>query len=203
MKKKHLSASSRRQQIIIAADTVLQEVGVAHFTMDQVMDYLGVAKGTLYKYFNTKYELLSEVGVKALKLLLEYFKLSDADHSRGLLNTTAIIMSCYTYQQSNPQYFELIVYMERPEFETDAAGYKNVSSQLTEFMVSHIKREQKLGTIKAQLEPINVNYFIWGTCMGMMNFLESKKNFIENVDKLDRKKLFESYVETLVAGLAA
>jgi AcrR family transcriptional regulator len=47
---------------------VLQEVGVNNFTIDQVVDYLGIAKGTVYKYFKSKDDVLAEVSVKALNL---------------------------------------------------------------------------------------------------------------------------------------
>lgn len=200
---KHLSPESRKKQILVAANMVLQEVGVNNFTIDQVVDYLGIAKGTVYKYFRSKDDVLAEVSIKALKLLLNYFELSDQDKDGGLKNTKAIMMSCYKYYENEPKYFELIVYMERPEFKSDVVGYKTVSAALSEFMTNHIARQQKNGVMKIDMDAKYANYIVWGSCMGMMQFVESKQNFIENIEEIDRKKLIESYVDIMVAGMAA
>ena len=200
---KHFSAESRKKQILIAAHMVLQEVGVNHFTIDQIVDYLGIAKGTFYKYFNSKDDILAEVSVKALKSLLNYFELSDQDLEGGLKNTKAIMMSCYKFYENEPRFFELIVYMERPDFKSEVVSYKTVSESLSEFMTNHIARQQKNGFMKPDLDAKYVNYIVWGSCMGMMQFIESKRNFIENIEEIDRKKMIESFVEIMVAGLAA
>ena len=57
---KHLSKESREQQIVIAADTVLQQVGVNNFTIAQVVETLDIAKGTVYKYYKSNLPLMEK-----------------------------------------------------------------------------------------------------------------------------------------------
>ena len=52
----------RKQQIIAAADLVLLEVGIERFTVDQVIEKAGIAKGTVYNYYKNKDEMLAELG---------------------------------------------------------------------------------------------------------------------------------------------
>ena len=200
---KHLSKHRREQQIIAAADIVLREVGANNFTVDQVVEQLEVAKGTIYKYYKSKDDILAEVSVNALKLLLDYFKIAVENQKDGLEATKAVIMACYQYYLSHPQYFELIVYMERPDFRSDVKSYTQASADLSNFVIEHIKDCQAKGTMKADLNPLYTNYIIWGSCMGIMNFIESKRVFIEQFEKIDRKELVKAYAETLVAGMAA
>lgn len=200
---KHLSKINREKQIIIAADFVLREVGANNFTVDQVVDQLGVAKGTIYKYYKSKDDILAEVSVRALSLLLDYFKIAVENQKDGLEATKALIMSCYQYYLSHPQYFELIVYMERPDFKSSIKNYLKISEDLSNYLIEHIEKCQEKGLIKKELNATYCNYMIWGSCMGLMNFIESKRVFIEEFEKIDRKQLLQVYCETLVAGMAA
>jgi AcrR family transcriptional regulator len=198
---KHLNKLSREQQIIDAADQILKEVGAYNFTIDQVVARLDVAKGTIYKYYKSKDDILAEVSVKALSLLLAYFEKAVASKADLLDATKALMMSCYEYYIDNPQYFELIIYMERPEFSSNIKNYVLISHKLRNYFTGHIMNCQVTGLIKKDLSPIYFTYIIWGGCMGLMNFIEAKQVFIEEMEKIDRQQLLEVYIETLIAGM--
>lgn len=203
IQKKHLTPSTRRQQIINAADVVLQQVGVNDFTVDKVVEYLGIAKGTVYKYFQSKDDVLAEVSAKALNQLLNYFKMSERNSPEGLEKTKSIIMSCYHYSIDCSRYFELIVYLERPEFHSLAESHKKVSHNLQTFFADHIKQQQKKGFVRKDIDPVMANYMAWGSSMGIMQFLDSKKAFLENSENIKQKELMEAYVDVMVRGMAA
>ena len=200
---KHLSKVTREQQIITAADFVLREVGAKKFTIDKVIEYLGIAKGTVYKYFKSKDDLLAEVSVQALRMLLNYFKLSQSESVQGLNKTKAIFFACYAFSKDHPEYFELLYYMERPEFKTEAINYKKTSTAITDFVINHLEAQKKDGFIKKQVDSNYASHVMWSSCMGIMQFLESKKNFIENAENLTQKEMMDTYVQIMVAGMAA
>ena len=200
---KHLTAVQREQQIINAASNVLKNVGVKNFTIDKVIEYLDIAKGTVYKYFKSKDDLLAEISVEALRMLLNYFKLSQSEAVEGLNKTKAIFFACYSFSKDYPEYFELLYYMERPEFKTEAISYKKTSTAITDFITNHIEAQKKDGFIKKQVDSNYASHVMWGSCMGIMQFLESKKNFIENAENLTQKEMMDTYVQIMVAGMAA
>ncbi|MBP2831084.1 TetR/AcrR family transcriptional regulator [Aquimarina sp. U1-2] len=201
--RKHLSPLERREQIVMAADAVLQRVGVNDFTIDKVIESLGIAKGTVYKYFETKDDVLAEVSIKALNQLLNYFKLSERNSPEGIEKTRAVIMSCYYFGQDQSRYFELLVYMERPEFLTISDAYLEISNKLTNWYSSHIASQQEKGHIRKDIEPLVANYMTWGSCMGVMQFLDAKRIFIENNDEITQKQLMEAYVDVMIKGMGA
>jgi len=200
MSAKTTSKESREDAILRAADAVLLDVGVQNFTIDQVVDYLGVAKGTFYKYYQSKDDILTAVGIKALRLLLSYFKASSSDLSLGHAIFKSIIMSCYEYQKVNARYFELLVYMERPGFASDHPKFFEVSHAVSEYITGLIEALQKDGVIRADIDKMDMNLTIWGTCMGMMNFIDAKEDVLEEY-KVDRKKIIENYAELLASGM--
>ncbi len=198
---KHFSKPHREQQIIDAADYVLIQVGTHDFTIDRVVARLGVAKGTIYKYYKSKDDILAEVSVKALNILLDHFK-AAADKEKNLLKALqALIMACYDFYLTHPHYFELIIYMERPDFNSDVRNYSVVSIALRNYFTEHLKKCQLAGLIRTDLDVTHCTYMIWGSCMGLMNFIEAKKVFIEDIEKLERKGLLLLYAETIIAGL--
>ncbi|PRX54859.1 TetR/AcrR family transcriptional regulator [Flagellimonas meridianipacifica] len=193
--------TSKQKQIINAADSVLLEVGVIDFTVDKVVEHLGIAKGTVYKYFESKDDLLAEVSTKALNQLLNYFKLSERNTPKGIEQTRNILMSVYHYEQDYPRYFELLVHMERPDFSTTAESYLSISHLLQTFFTEHIQRQIDEGFIKPTVNPLISNYFCWGSCMGVMQFLDAKKAFLKDSEKIEQRELFESYVNVLIDGM--
>ncbi len=199
--KKHLKPSSRREQIINAADVVLQDVGVNDFTIDKVIEYLGIAKGTVYKYFASKDDVLAEVATKALHQLLNYFKLSERNSPLGSDKTKAIMMSSYHYSIDYAKYFELIVYLERPDFKTSAESHRKTSAQISEFFIEHIESQKTKGYFKKDLDSVMINYLVWGTSMGVMQFLESKKTFLEHQENISQEALMASFVDVFVNGM--
>ncbi|WP_299532541.1 TetR/AcrR family transcriptional regulator [Ulvibacterium sp.] len=199
--KKHLKPASRREQIINAADLVLLDVGVKDFTIDKVVEYLGIAKGTVYKYFQSKDDVLAEVSTKALNQLLNYFKMSERNSPDGPEKTKAVIMSCYHYSKDYPKYFELIVYLERPEFKTSAESHRKASTKIQEFFIGHIELQKEQGYFKKNINPMMMNYLCWGSSMGVMQFLDSKRAFLEQEQNISQEELMTSFVEVFVNGM--
>ncbi|MCL6217554.1 TetR/AcrR family transcriptional regulator [Zunongwangia pacifica] len=198
---KKLRSTSRHTQIVNGADIILKENGVQRFTIDKVVDYLGIAKGTFYKYFESKDDILAEVSIKALSLMLNYFKLSQREDQVGIENTKAFILSSYAFSQDYPAYFELIVYMERPEFKSEVDGYKKISDKVTGFVIDHLKNQQEKGIIRKDIDPLYGTFVLWGSCMGVMQFMEAKKVFIEDVQHLSQNEMMKTYVDMIINGV--
>lgn len=201
LKNKHLPKPDREQQIINAADYVLTSVGARDFTIDKVVAHLGVAKGTIYKYYKSKDDVLAEVSVKALNILLDYFKAAVEEESDMLEALKALILALYKFYLKYPKHFELFIYMERPDFNSNVQSYVNISLQLKNHFTSYLIKCQSAGLIKKDLDPSYCTYMIWGSSMGLLNFIEAKKVFIEEIVKLRREDLLIMYSEIIVSGL--
>ncbi|MBL3658787.1 TetR/AcrR family transcriptional regulator [Fulvivirga sediminis] len=199
--KNQSKATLRNQQIVSAADLILRENGVKNFTIDKVVDYLGIAKGTFYKYFVSKDDILAEVSVKALSLLLNYFKLSQRPGEISIENTKAFILASYAFSQDHPEYFDLIIYLERPEFRSEVDGYKKISDKINQFVIDHLDSQKKNGVIRKDIDSVYGTYVIWGSCMGVMQFIEAKKVFLENSNELDQNKMMQLYVDMMTKGM--
>jgi AcrR family transcriptional regulator len=60
-KRTRLSPQARRMQLLDCAAEIIQELGLSNFTMDALASHAGVSNPLIYKYFDTRLELLQEL----------------------------------------------------------------------------------------------------------------------------------------------
>jgi AcrR family transcriptional regulator len=192
---KHQSAEMRRQQIVSAADLVLIEVGVDDFTIDQVADRANIAKGTVYKYFKSKDEILAAVSVKGLSLLLESFERQAAQHTHGVEKMKAICLASYHYYQTYPTYYELLSYIERPEFKIDVKEYVRISHAIQGFCQRVLEEGQHRGEINPSINPYLATRVMWASNFGVIQFAKTKKKLIENTPDISIDAMINTYIE--------
>ncbi|MEM6261130.1 MAG: TetR/AcrR family transcriptional regulator [Bacteroidota bacterium] len=199
--RKRKTPQERKKQILAAAELVLLEVGIENFTVDQVIEKAGIAKGTVYNHYKNKDEMLGAIGVLALGILHDRFFVEASQHENSLDKIRAICLAAYTYNQDYPQYFDLITYMERPEFEMSEQKYLQISQRLQNLMFSVVEHGKSRKEIRTSFDPMMVNYIVWSSCMGVVQFVETKKKFLSNVHEIDTQQLVDTYIEMLLHGL--
>lgn len=198
---KHQSEATRRQQILSAADLVLIEDGIDGFTIDAVLKKASLGKGTVYRYFNNKSDLLFELSLKGMQILLEKFKTESSAHNNNLDKIKAIFLAGFKFYREYPHYFNLISYTESLAFGENIQDYVKISHAIQEFFEDIINEGQKSGEIRKNLNPSAIDYIIWACCVGLIQFVETKKQLIKDKDILDSELLITTFSDILIAGL--
>ncbi|MEM9676401.1 MAG: TetR/AcrR family transcriptional regulator [Bacteroidota bacterium] len=198
---KHQSAEMRRQQILSAADLVLIDVGIEDFTIDQVAVKANIAKGTVYKYFKSKDEILAELSTKAISLLLQTFQQATAQHSHSVEKLKAICWAAYRYYQTHDTYHELLAYIERPEFDINVQGYIKISQSIQDFCESIVIEGQKKGEINPTLNPQLLVRVIWATNIGVIQFVQTKQKLIQNIHETPMDEVINISVQMMASGI--
>lgn len=199
--RKRESPEQRKSQIIAAADHVLLNVGIDRFTIDQVIEKAGIAKGTVYRYYKNKDEMLAELVAKALQLLHETFVEATNKTPSYIDKIKAICHSHYDYTKTYPAYSDLISYMERPEFDIHVQGYINISYAITDFVVTIVREGQQAGEIKKDLDPHLVTYIAWATNVGVVQFVESKKHMLKNHHEISTEQMVDAFADMITLGI--
>lgn len=198
---KHQSEGTRRQQILLASDLILLESGLEGFTVDQIADKAGIAKGTIYKYYKNKDQILAALSIKAVSLLQDKFKQRAALHRSSLDKIKAICLENFHFNREYPHYYNLISFIERPEFELETEDYQKISSSIFDFVVEILKDGQARGEIKAELKPEVVDYILWACCLGVVQFIETKQQLIKKIHAIDSEEFMQTFSEMMVAGI--
>ncbi len=200
---KHVTPGTRKNQILAAADLVLIEVGIERLTIDLIVEKAGIAKGTVYNYYKSKDEVLTDLSVKALTLLYEAFKKDAGQHPNSVDKLSAICMSNYRYYLNYPEYYKLVSFIERPEFGINANAYRKLSLSFQNFVQGIIKTGQKKGEISTSLNPVDIANVIWASCIGVVQFVDSKKDLLKNPNELDAEEFIRTFSTMVTRGIIA
>ncbi len=138
-------ALQAREQLIIAkAITLIEQIGIENLTMDKVVANVPFSKGTVYKHFIGKEDLLVAISNQAMKIMSELFgramKFNGCARDRMML----INFSYLLYAIINPVLFQTEVCSKAP----------NVAGKSSEQRIhEQEKLEQKLlGIIYSVIE---------------------------------------------------
>lgn len=198
---KHQSPDIRKQQILEASERVLIGCGMEKFTLDQVAEEANIAKGTIYKYYKGKDQILSELSVSALSKMQKAFEHAASKEDTAISKLQAICMASYQFNITNKNHSELIQYMERPEFNINMEDYLRVSYSLQSFTDNIIREGIKTGEIKSEYDPQMTTYIVWASCIGVVQFAETKKNMMKEGFEVDPEEFVRVFARMITTGL--
>ncbi|REG78373.1 TetR/AcrR family transcriptional regulator [Algoriphagus antarcticus] len=199
---KHHSPEIRKQQILLASEIVLLKEGIESFTIDQVVFHAQIAKGTVYKYYKNKDHLFAELAVKSVEMLYQYFRTAVADIESPIQKLQSVIKSCYRFYHDYPQYYGLLNYFERKEVDAVQRGrYQKISFELQSFIEKIIDEGKAMGEISGKVPTQSIDYIIWSGTIGMIQFIESKKELIPDLKVINQEKLIHDFALIITSGL--
>jgi AcrR family transcriptional regulator len=198
---KHQSPEIRKKQILLAAEIVLLKDGLQNFTIDQVIVHAQIAKGTVYKYYKTKDQLLAELAIKSVNMMFDGFKKAVLDQESSISKIRSVCMACYQFYVNHPQYYSLLNYFEQYGNDQEREEYLKVSMALQNFIEQIIDEGKKSGEIKPDLETRFIDYIIWASCVGVIQFIESKKRLVPDLKQINQEKLIETFSYIITSGL--
>lgn len=194
---------SKKTEVLEGSDAVFQIVGLKNFTMENIASYMGIAKGTLYNYFDSKDALLAELCSKVLYHLLARWKSNTYENVNELENLKRMILVCYKFYEEYPEPMNLIITMERLEYDSLNENYNKTNLELLNFVTHRLRIGQKNGMIRKDIDPEIANLVLRASCVGIINFLMAKRDRTNNELKLDKVELIETYANIFLSGIAA
>jgi len=81
---REMQRDQKKDALVRAATMLFNRFGSEGASLNDIVDQLGVTKGTFYHYFSDKDELLFECQERSLGLVAEYMALADQEGSNGL-----------------------------------------------------------------------------------------------------------------------
>lgn len=138
-----------RERIIDKAYELIMRYGLRGFTMDDVASELGISKKTIYKYFDSKNQLISELVERVVELEKLTFSEEIAKHSTWLEKFEAML-TMYTPDDIP---FRLVdeLYRFYPEEKKKIEG---LAEYRQEIFLPLIEEGQIIGRIRSDFNPI-------------------------------------------------
>ena len=196
--KKEVVAAFRTSEILAAARRLMDRKGLDALTMDEIAQAAGVAKGTLYLYFQSKDELiqalLSQVG-ETMLLDLEAAAGSDAP-PREKLRQVVVLLLNYVDRESAlfPVYLRELVRSKSGRGTT-----LTTLQELEERIITVITRIFAEGIAKNQFIPANPRLLTFllkglGRAVGYYQMTRDEKDIIQDTLPVVLDLLFSGIV---------
>ena len=171
--RKQREREQRRNGLIDAAEKLFFEKGYDNVTMDEIADGAEVNKALLYYYFKNKEALFFAVDLRGVRILHEmYVKCSNLDID-GYTKVKAMIKSLFEFSKDYPDYFRIYRYARSERFQMsdneDANELVDLTTGIWRIMVEAILQGMKDGTIRKDVDPVEMSIYINVMSMSALN----------------------------------
>ncbi len=206
-KHKQKKVADREMKLINIAHELVDEIGFANLTMDQLVKQSGYSKGTIYKHFSSKEDLITALGIRALTLVIELSNkaLKFPGHSREV--ALASHFAYQLYSQLEPTLFMCVLSAKTPtvmeksspeRLNTLREKEQEITSLCDQLFQAGIEDGSLYADKKTGVEGLTfANWAMsFGTNVLLMNAKES-----ECIDRLNQKDLLLNNINLLFDGM--
>ena len=193
-----MNKDEKYSRIVAAAEKVFFHNGYEQSSMDQVAQEAGVAKGTIYLYFQSKQELYYAIGVRALGTLLKSFQALFASCQSGLQKVVAFGKAFAQYRKTYPDYYKFIVnyqgerYDEMNEHGEIHRTYQE-SRELFQVLVNAVTEGQRDGSIGVETAPALLAAILWCQTCGVVQLVALREQFFKLFAPYDADEMLQAY----------
>jgi AcrR family transcriptional regulator len=190
-------ADERRAHIIQAALVCFTRKGYNNTTMDDIVAESGLSKGSLYWYFKSKDDLFAEallsvfadVGQEAMAALEQCLTASD--------KLRAMAQATVDFAKKVEGFFSLFLefWASSPHREEAGKLWVGLLFQYKDIVVEIIEEGVRSGEFK----PVDAEQLVWA----MMAAYDGLAAYIALIPDMDLEQVSQTFVETLLSGLAA
>ena len=215
----HSKREIKENAIIEVAEKVFSSVGYSNAKMESIAKEVGVSKGTVYFYFNSKENLYMAVTYKAFQTLLNmYYQCVEDNKSKNGYETVMAIMKAYLEFASKYYYsFELLMnYMSliraNSLMQSDRISeamrqslyfrkIQDIHNLPLNIVVKELKRGQEDGSVLNKRNPIMLYLTAWAVVIGYTSLnITSAKSGRTTIFKVVTKD-WQEYILQLIHNI--
>jgi AcrR family transcriptional regulator len=192
-----------RRRVLDAARDVFFEVGFADANLDEVAERAGVAKGTLYRYFESKADLYVAVLARNADLFVERMRATIDPTLSAEDQIRATGLFYFRHYDAHRDYFRIFWALENQRLlgDVDEKAVQHVITvwrQCLEILAGEIERGVKEGVF-APCDPWEVANLLWIVGNGVIQSdLDPERARLRD---RDLEQVFRDAVELLLRGL--
>ncbi|MDG2333645.1 MAG: TetR/AcrR family transcriptional regulator [Myxococcota bacterium] len=194
-----------RRQILDAAKVVFFRDGFMAANLDEVAENAGVAKGTLYRYFESKADLYVAVLADNGDGFTQRLEEAVAGGERGLEKLERLSQFYYDYWIRHPEYFQIFWAIDNqsvigelpPEV---VAEVSKLWEQNLSILSKVVKRAMEEGDL-VDCDPWEVAQILWTTANALIQADSIQPR--RELRRLPLEQVFQHAIRYLLRGLAA
>jgi len=195
----------RKNQILDAAITLIQEQGFEQTTMDEIASQAELSKGTLYLYYNDKATLYQAIKKKALDFLHQQFLKSFQQDMPGAVLVKDMMLTFLNLIQENVTFTKAMLLYEHinedePKEHSIIKDCTHLENEILMLIIRAIQIGIQDGSIRNKQSPKIQALQIGIQMRGMLQFCiinaNTKGAQIMNEHDISLTELMEQYLHT-------
>jgi AcrR family transcriptional regulator len=197
----------RRDEILDAAASIAEQIGVAEFTMDQVARKARLSRALIYVYFKDKEDLLFGLADRANKELYERFAAIVGKKQTGLKMVQAMGRSYVDYAAEAPVYFEAMACFAAHEVgnaepDDNEARCLEACDQVLGELIKALHIGIQDGSLRRDMGPPEVVALtLWGLMYGIIQLISTKEAILTHIG-VSNKQMVDNALLLATRGLA-
>lgn len=190
-------------RILDCAEAIMVKNGLEALNMDALAADAGIAKGTLYLYFDSKEEVIAQLTIRARNALLEQFSSAVAKCDAPLDQIRAILWANFAFRKINKLYHDLVAFHEVNKNLNENEELQSSGLAFQNFIVSVIQNAQERGQVKTSISAAEFSFMMWGTSHGILQLIDTKQPLLQAHLPDSTEIFFKNFVELIIAGIEA
>ncbi|WP_271783811.1 TetR/AcrR family transcriptional regulator [Aquimarina algiphila] len=187
--------------ILDAAEELILEGGLNSLSINKVASKANIAKGTVYLYFEDKEQIIGTIAIRARKLLLEYFKKYTSDKDDPIEKIKGVFWADFHFSQEQKRYHQLITFYEQNTGLNESGELANMGKNISLYIKSIIDEAIEKKAIRQDLDSASLTFMMWGTSVGIMQLLQTRKEQLNFALNKTPKEFFQFFVSTMMDSL--
>ena len=192
---------NRKQQILNAAEAIMEENGLHGLSIDLIAQYTQLAKGTIYLYFKSKEEILSIITIKARELLLNKFQKIEIQDLSPIEKLKLIIIENYQYFKNHSLYYDLLSLYEANHNVVETEAMYKSSDEISEIVANIVIQGQKENLIDPNYNPYELTMNLWAMTVGVLQLLKVRGALISEKFDISEQNLLDNYMYIFFKGI--
>ena len=191
----------KAQHILDCAEAIMVREGLDALNMDALAADAGMAKGTLYLYFNSKEDVIGQLTLRARKTLMDAFSSEIAKYEDPLDQIKAIMWANFKYHKTNKLHHDLNAFHDINKHLDETEEMKQMDTSFQQFIVSVIEKAKVQKRIKPHINEQELSFMMWGMSFGMIQLMDNKSEMIVMYVQQEIEVFYKNFVDIFIAGI--
>lgn len=173
---------TREQLFLNTARTLLRSEGAANLTMERIAELTEYAKGTVYKHFTCKEDILCALCLESLHKMGELFEHAQKIDTHSRVRVMAIGTAYQLFTMQFPEELDLLIATRTDNIRQKASHLRVEQLNLVDKTVHNLLRsvvndaiQEGMLKLPAHIQTDEVCFSLWATSFGIMVLDQAKE----------------------------
>jgi TetR/AcrR family transcriptional regulator len=192
----------RSKDIIDAAESLFFSKGYDDVSMNDIAHETEMARGTLYKYFKNKNDIIASIAIRASKIITEMFQKIDEKNQTGIEKIRTICLIYYDFYKQHKGYYEAYYHsgLFNNEGSENLENLREIRTKNFQMVINALNEGINDGTIRDDIDPIATTLIMLSMSNAVNNLIPVTQMYMDD-HGLTQDLLFDSTLKMVLNSI--